>query len=142
MCVTNDIGQALSEHPSEQLLISRIDDFDCPWEIGGYPGRAEELSSRSELAGKAHLPVVGDGGAHIGKRTAGEGLDLGDLFEGTSGVGLPQSAGEARFHRDRRQGMPEKVVEIARDARALVLGRQACQLRTAPPRAPDCPLSR
>ncbi len=127
MGVADDVGQPFPQHPTEELLMAGIDYVGGARELGGHPGRPQQLLARSQFPDQGHLPVVRHRRSYVGQSPAGQYLDLADLRQGPSRVGGADTPGQPGFHGDGRERVAQKVMKVACDAGALVLGRQAGQ---------------
>jgi hypothetical protein len=128
--VPHDVGHAFPDHPTEQLVLARVDDIDSTWQFGVHSGRAQHLTSARQLADQRDVSISGYRSADIRERASAELLHLGHLPGRAFWIEFRQAFGETSFDCDRRERMAEQVVQV----RALVF-RRAEPPQPAPRRA-------
>ncbi len=118
------VGEPLAHDPPEQLLVGDVDDVGRGRQVRGHPRGAEQLPALGELGGEGDAAVARNGGTHLGERLTREFFDGADLLCSPPRIALAQAVSEPGFQRDRGERVPEQVVQVAGDARALVVGGQ------------------
>jgi hypothetical protein len=121
--VADDVGDRLAEGEGEGAVLGggeigrdrhpvRIDDQG---DIGGI----ERHPRPGELGAEILGPVAGDRAPHLFQRFPRDPFEVGDLAPGGLGIAGEELPRELRLEGDERQGMPEKIVEVAADALPL-----------------------
>ena len=126
--VADDVGRGLAHGPGQDGLdVGRQRDLRAV--DRRLDARRVERRPRALELGVERGPVVAaDRLAHLAQRVARDGLDVGHV--GRRGLGVVGQAPlrELRLERDDRQRVAEQVVQVAREALALVGHRQARHL--------------
>ncbi len=137
--VPDHVGDALADHPAEQLPPPGRHLVDRAGQVGGDAGRAEHLPRGGQLDRERHLPVAGHRRPHVGQHLPGQPLHLADLGRGPGVVPADQPAGQLRLDRGRGERVAEQVVQVPGDPHPLPLGGQPGHLLLRRPQLPGPP---
>ncbi len=118
--MANDIRDAFPHAPCEER-------GDLVREIGGAgiylrldPRGVEQLPRILDLDREDRLPLVGDRAADVAHRRSGKLLDVLHLPTRLLRVGVEEPVRQLALERDQRERMTEHVVQVSRDAEALL----------------------
>ena len=118
--VADDVGRPLAHRPGQHGLHRLRQQTGAVLDPAGDAGGVEHLLGPDQLLAEGRLAVAGDRLAHLAQRPPRDRLGLADLLRRPLGRRGQEPAGQFALQRDQGEAVPEQVVQVAREAQALL----------------------
>src|SRR5713101_2313560 len=135
--VPNDVGYPLAHRPGKNGGRLRRKGEGVQFDLGVDPRRFQELARPLQFALKPGLPVAGHRLTYLTQRLACHTFNLRELLRTTLSVFRDQVPRQFALEGDHGERLPQQIMQVASQARSLLLDLEAGQFSPRGMQLPD-----